>query len=78
MTALVVQKFDMAILDNDDLKAIKDVIEVTVEEVIERKGVVTKHADRLDKLESDQDTPAFHICTSFPPLCVVGNTLSVR
>ena len=32
----------MAKLDNDDLKAIKDLIEVTVEEVIERKDLVTK------------------------------------
>lgn len=32
----------MAKLDNDDLRAIKDLIEVTVEEVIDRKGVVTK------------------------------------
>jgi hypothetical protein len=33
---------DMARLDNDDLKAIKDLIEVTVEEVIEKKEFVTK------------------------------------
>ena len=33
----------MAKLDNDDLRAIKDLIEVTVEEVIERKDLVTKY-----------------------------------
>ena len=32
----------MAKLDSDDLKAIKNLIEVTVEEVIERKELVTK------------------------------------
>jgi chromosome segregation ATPase len=32
----------MAVLDANDLKAIKDLMEVTVEEVIEKKGVVTK------------------------------------
>ena len=32
----------MAKLDSDDLKAIKDLIEVTVEDVIERKELVTK------------------------------------
>ena len=32
----------MAQLDNDDLKAIKELIEVTVEDVIERKELVTK------------------------------------
>ena len=32
----------MAKLDSDDLKAIKDLIEVTVEEVIEKKELVTK------------------------------------
>ena len=85
----------MAKLDNDDLQAIKDLIEVTVEDVIERKELVTKsdishlpakdefygtmdkvmgelkaireevavlghqvseHEDRIDKLETDQET----------------------
>ena len=32
----------MATLDNDDLKAIKDLMEVTVGEVIEREELVTK------------------------------------
>jgi hypothetical protein len=32
----------MATLDNDDLKAIQGLIQVTVEEVIETKGLVTK------------------------------------
>ena len=32
----------MAKLDTDDLKAIKDLIEVTVEDVIEKKELVTK------------------------------------
>jgi hypothetical protein len=32
----------MAKLDSDDLKAIKGLIEVTVDEVIEAKGLVTK------------------------------------
>jgi hypothetical protein len=32
----------MATLDKDDLKAIKGLIEVTVDEVIEAKGLVTK------------------------------------
>jgi hypothetical protein len=85
----------MAKLDNDDLKAIKDLIEVTVEEVIEKKELVSKddishlptkdefygtmdkvmgelkaireevavlghqvseHTDRLDRIESNQET----------------------
>ena len=32
----------MATLDNDDLKALKDLMEVTIEEAIETKGLVTK------------------------------------
>ena len=32
----------MATLDNDDLKAIQGLIQVSVEEVIETKGLVTK------------------------------------
>ena len=32
----------MAVLDGNDLKAIKDLIEVTVEDVIEKKELVTK------------------------------------
>jgi len=36
------QKCGMAKLDNDDLKAIKDLMEVTIEEAIESKGLVTK------------------------------------
>ena len=32
----------MAKLDSDDLKAIKDLMEVTIEEAIESKGLVTK------------------------------------
>jgi hypothetical protein len=32
----------MAKLDNDDLQAIKNLVEVTVEEVIDRNGVATK------------------------------------
>jgi hypothetical protein len=40
----------MAKLDNDDLKAIKDLIEVTVEDVVERKGVATiDHIGHLPK-----------------------------
>jgi len=32
----------MATLDGNDLKAIQDLIEVTVDEVIEKRGLVTK------------------------------------
>jgi hypothetical protein len=32
----------MATLDNDDLKALKDLMQVTIEEAIETKGLVTK------------------------------------
>ena len=32
----------MAMLDNDDLKAIKDLMEVTIDEAIEKKKLVTK------------------------------------
>lgn len=32
----------MAKLDNDDLKAIKNLVEVTVDEVLDKKGVVVK------------------------------------
>jgi uncharacterized protein YPO0396 len=87
-----VQKCSLAKLDNDDLKAIKDLIEVTIDERLDEKlneksghlptkdefygmmdkvmgelkaireeiGVlgdqVSEHADRLDKLVSDQET----------------------
>lgn len=33
----------MAKLDNDDLKAIKDLMEVTIDEAIEKKELVTKN-----------------------------------
>ena len=85
----------MATLDGNDLKAIKDLMEVTIDEAFERKGVITQdhmgnlptkdefygtmdkvmgelkaireevsilahqvseHADRIDELETDQDT----------------------
>jgi hypothetical protein len=32
----------MAALDNDDLKRLKDLMQVTIEEAIESKGLVTK------------------------------------
>lgn len=32
----------MARLDNDDFKALKNLMEITIEEVIESKGLVTK------------------------------------
>jgi len=32
----------MAALDNDDFKALKDLMQVTIEEAIETKGLVTK------------------------------------
>jgi hypothetical protein len=32
----------MATLDNDDFKALKDLMQVTIEEAIEAKGLVTK------------------------------------
>jgi hypothetical protein len=32
----------MATLGNDDLKAIKGLLEITIDEVIEEKGLVTK------------------------------------
>ena len=37
-----VQKCDMATLDDSDLKAIKDLMKVTIDEAIEEKGLVTK------------------------------------
>ena len=85
----------MAALDDQDLKAIKDLMEVTIDEAIENKGLVTndhignlptkdefygtmdkvmgelkaireevavlghqvsEHDDRIDKLETDQET----------------------
>jgi len=49
----------MATLDNDDLKAIKGLIEVTVDEVIETKGLVTKedisHLPTKDELYAKMD-----------------------
>lgn len=89
------QKCGMAKLDNDDSKTIKDLMEVVIEEAVERKPLVTKdnignlptedqfygamdkvmgemkaireevvilghqlseHTDRLDRMESNQDT----------------------
>ena len=43
----------MAKLDNDDLKAIKDLVEVTVEETIENKELVTK--DDIGHLPTKDD-----------------------
>ena len=49
----------MAILDNDELNAIKDLINVTVDEVIERKELVTKsvlsHLPTKDEFYSKMD-----------------------
>ena len=49
----------MARLDNDDLKAIQGLIQVTVEEVIETKGLVTKedisHLPTKDEFYSKMD-----------------------
>ena len=43
----------MAKLDNDDLKAIKDLMEVTIDEAIENKGLVTK--DHLGNLPTKDE-----------------------
>ena len=43
----------MATLDGNDLKAIKDLIEVTVEEVIDRKGIAAQ--DHLGNLPTKDD-----------------------
>jgi hypothetical protein len=43
----------MAKLDGDDLKAIENLIEVTVEDVIERKGVAT--TDRIGHLPTKDE-----------------------
>jgi hypothetical protein len=43
----------MAKLDNDDLQSIKDLIEVTVEEVIDRNGLVTQ--DRIGDLPTKDE-----------------------
>jgi hypothetical protein len=43
----------MAKLDNDDLKAIKDLMEVTIEEAVENKGLVTK--DHLGNLPTKDE-----------------------
>lgn len=40
----------MAKLDNDDLKAIKDLMEVTIDEAIENKGLATN--DHIGNLPS--------------------------
>ncbi len=49
----------MATLDKDDLKAIKGLIEVTVDEVLETKGLVTKenirHLPTKDEFYSKMD-----------------------
>lgn len=49
----------MAVLDGNDLKAIKDLIEETVEDVIEKKELVTKndisHLPTKDEFYSKMD-----------------------
>jgi hypothetical protein len=35
-------KSAMAMLDNDDFKAMKDLMQVTIDEVVESRGLVTK------------------------------------
>jgi hypothetical protein len=47
----------MAVLYGNDLKAIKDLIEVTIEEVIDRKGVMRRKCGRAkDKTNRLQST----------------------
>ena len=55
----MLKKMHMATMDNDDLNAIKELIEVTVDEVIDRKGLVTKedisHLPNKDEFYSKMD-----------------------
>ena len=54
----------MSKLDSEDLKAIKGLIEVTIEDVIEREEQtllshrVSNHEDRIEKIESHLGMPA--------------------
>jgi hypothetical protein len=70
----------MAKLDNDDLKAIKDLIEVTVEEVIDKKGVATKdHLGNLptkDEFYGKMDDVMGELKTIREEVAVLGHQVS--
>jgi hypothetical protein len=72
----------MAKLDNDDLKAIKDLIEVTVEDVIERKGVATMdhigHLPTKDEFYGTMDKVMGELKAIREEVAVVDHILSKR
>ena len=70
----------MATLDNDDLKAIKSMMEVTIEEAIEKKGLVTKedisHLPSKDEFYTKMDEVMGELKTSREEQTVQSQELS--
>ncbi len=70
----------MATLDNEDLKAIKGLIEVTVEEVVDSKGLVTKadisHLPTKDEFYTKMDEVMGELKTIREEQTVQGQHLS--
>ena len=70
----------MAKLDSDDLKAIKDLIEVTVEDVIERKELVTKsdisHLPTKDEFYGTMDKVMGELKAIREEVAVLGHQVS--
>ena len=70
----------MAKLDNEDLKAIKDLIEVTIEEVIDRKELVTKehlsHLPTKDEFYTKMDEVVGELKTIREEQTVISHRVS--
>jgi hypothetical protein len=70
----------MATLDNDDFKALKNLMEVTIDEVIETKGLVTKddvsHLPTKDEFYGKMDEVMGELKTIREEQSVQGHQLS--
>ena len=80
ISIVVVQKCGMAKLDNDDLKAIKDLMAETLEEVIEKRELVTKsdisHLPTKDEFYGKMDEVMGELKTIREEHVVQGHQLS--
>lgn len=72
----------MAVLGDDDLKAIKDLVEVTVDEVLEKREVVTKkdisHLPTKDEFYSKMDEVMGELKTIREEVTVTSHNLKVH
>ena len=74
------QNCGLAKLDDDDLKAIKDLVEVTVEEVIENKGLVTNddisHLPTKDEFHGAMDKVMGELKAIREEVSILGHQVS--